>query len=141
MYEHRIAVWNDTHDYADCIPAPPASKKFRWLDQPWQVASVGMQTSVHDQDCLAAGKELMDNGFNPVVLNLSDNLVPGGLVAQGSGAQEESIWRRSNYVRTLTESFYPCKVWSVKQLCQPSLVNTVDMHMQCRMTKRSIVPE
>lgn len=47
-------------------------------------------------------------GFeNPLVLNLADNYFPGGYVDEGAGAQEESIFRRSNYFKTLKKSLYP----------------------------------
>jgi uncharacterized protein (TIGR02452 family) len=66
-----------------------------------------MKVSVKDIDCLTACKDLLDAGCNPVVLNLADILVPGGCVESGSGAQEESIFRRSNYCKTLIEELYP----------------------------------
>lgn len=69
-----------------------------------------MKVSVKDIDCLIACKQLQDAGNNPVVLNLADILVPGGCVESGSGAQEESIFRRSNITRTLTQDFYPRKI-------------------------------
>ena len=110
MFPHRIAVWRDTKDYSDCIPAPPASQKFRWTaSDAWNKPSVGMETSVQNEDCLTASKRLLDAGMNPVVLNLADILVPGGCVESGSGAQEESIFRRSNITKTLTSDFYPSK--------------------------------
>lgn len=108
MFAHRIAVWRDTKDYADCLPPPPRSQKFRWAaNDQWNRPSVGMKVSVKDVDCLVACKQLIDAGSNPVVLNLADILVPGGCVESGSGAQEESIFRRSNLNRTLTADFYP----------------------------------
>lgn len=69
-----------------------------------------MKVLVKDIDCLIAYKQLQDAGNNPVVLNLADILVPGGCVESGSGAQEESIFRRSNITRTLTQDFYPRKI-------------------------------
>ena len=60
-----------------------------------------------NEDCLVASKRLIDAGMNPVVLNLADIPVPGGCVESGSGAQEESIFRRSNIIWTLTEKLYP----------------------------------
>lgn len=42
-----------------------------------------------------------------LVLNLADDLVPGGCVAQGSRAQEEALFRCTNYCATLTDNFYP----------------------------------
>jgi uncharacterized protein (TIGR02452 family) len=43
----------------------------------------------------------------PLVLNMSDDEYAGGWVNMGSGAQEESLFRRSNYHLTLTQDFYP----------------------------------
>ncbi|PNG99335.1 hypothetical protein TSOC_014889 [Tetrabaena socialis] len=57
-------------------------------------------------------KDLIDAGrveFDPVVLNLADDCFPGGCVHTGSGAAEESMFRRSNYFRTLTIDLYPIK--------------------------------
>lgn len=111
MIPHRIAVWKDTKDYADCLMPPPASQKFRWTaSDAWNKPSVGMKVTVENKDCLVAGKRLIDAGMNPVVLNLADILVPGGCVESGSGAQEESIFRRSNITRTLTRDHYPRKL-------------------------------
>lgn len=117
MIPHRIAVWKDTRDYADCLPAPPVSQKFRYRpDDTWNKPSVGMKVTVQNEDCLVASKRLIDAGMNPVVLNLADILVPGGCVESGSGAQEESVFRRSNITRTLTSDFYPIQmdeaIWS-----------------------------
>jgi len=56
---------------------------------------------------LVAGKALQDKGIQTAVLNLADTLVAGGMVGSGSGAQEESIFRRSNYCRNLDQALYP----------------------------------
>ena len=110
MFAHRVAVWRDTKDYSDCIPPPHVSSKFRWApNEQWNKHAVGMKVSVKNVDCLQVCKELIDSGANPVVLNLADIVVPGGLVESGSGAQEESIFRRSNLCRTLTQQLYPCE--------------------------------
>jgi uncharacterized protein (TIGR02452 family) len=42
-----------------------------------------------------------------VPLNFSDDCFSGGNVQGGSGAQEESIFRRTNYHTTLQQAFYP----------------------------------
>ena len=42
-----------------------------------------------------------------VVLNLSDDLTAGGAVTLGSGAQEESLWRRTALSATQHQGFYP----------------------------------
>ena len=96
---------------------PPVSQKFRWqANDMWNKPSVGMKVTVQDEDCLVASKRLIDAGMNPAVLNLADILKPGGCVEASSGGQEESIFRRSNYNRTLTEDHYPSRSLTALQI-------------------------
>lgn len=66
-----------------------------------------------NQDAIDVALDLLSTGKaqRPLVLNLADDSWPGGCVAQGSGAQEESLFRRSNYHQTLNQdpAFYPIK--------------------------------
>jgi|GEM_PF-6752732 len=41
---------------------------------------------VQNQDCLLAGKELLEQGLNPAVLNMASASNPGGGVMNGAGA-------------------------------------------------------
>lgn len=52
-------------------------------------------------DSIDAAKKLLDKGLHPCVLNLANAFSPGGGVASGSKAQEEDLFRRSNYFETL----------------------------------------
>ena len=63
----------------------------------------GEQTivEVKNIDCLYAGVELKDQGYNPAVLNMASRRNPGGGVATGAGAQEETLFRRTNLFRSL----------------------------------------
>ncbi|MBO6247243.1 MAG: TIGR02452 family protein [Bacteroidales bacterium] len=56
---------------------------------------------VENKDCVLAAKQLIDDGYNPAMLNLADLYTPGGLVEYGSGAQEENLCRRSNLILSL----------------------------------------
>jgi uncharacterized protein (TIGR02452 family) len=56
---------------------------------------------VKDVDCLYAGVELKDQGYNPAVLNMASRRNPGGDVLSGAGAQEETLFRRTNLFRSL----------------------------------------
>ena len=59
------------------------------------------EVRVENKDCVLASKQLIDEGYNPAMLNLADLYTPGGLVEYGSGAQEENLCRRSNLVLSL----------------------------------------
>lgn len=57
--------------------------------------------SVVNNDCLVVGKQMMDEGLNPAVLNMASAYRPGGGVLNGARAQEECIFRRSNLFMSL----------------------------------------
>jgi len=57
-------------------------------------------------DSLLAGKKLLDEGYNPALLNFANRHTPGGGVEYGAGAQEENIFRRSNLFMSLYQ-FHP----------------------------------
>lgn len=54
---------------------------------------------VLNEDCLLTARKLADK--NPLVLNMASRRNPGGGVETGAGAQEECLFRSSNYYRTL----------------------------------------
>nr|MDO8114840.1 TIGR02452 family protein [Candidatus Sigynarchaeota archaeon] len=56
---------------------------------------------VVDADCLDAALALKAQGYNPVVLNMASWTHPGGGYLSGAGAQEESLFRRTNYFQHL----------------------------------------
>jgi uncharacterized protein (TIGR02452 family) len=69
---------------------------------------------VMESDCIDAAKNLVDSGLNPVVLNMASYKRPGGGFRTGSGAQEENIFRRSNYYQILEDpdkKFDPQRKW------------------------------
>ena len=56
---------------------------------------------VQNIDCLYAGVRLQEQGYNPAVLNMASRRNPGGGVTTGAGAQEETLFRRTNLFRSL----------------------------------------
>ena len=96
----RIECWKDTQALAATSPAPPASEKLCFFSP---------EVSVEDADSIDCALRYLHEGHNPVVLNLADDCFPGGCVDLGSGAQEESLFRRTNLCRTLDLSFYPIR--------------------------------
>lgn len=59
------------------------------------------QFMVRNVDCLEEGVRLILEGYNPAVLNMASRRNPGGGVMTGAGAQEETLFRRTNLFRSL----------------------------------------
>lgn len=56
---------------------------------------------VWNEDCLAVGIKLVAEGYNPAILNMASRRNPGGGVINGAGAQEETLFRRTNLFQSL----------------------------------------
>ena len=59
------------------------------------------EIKVKNQDSFDCAKQLLEQGFNPIVLNMANRNNPGGGVTRGSSAQEETLFRRSNLFLSL----------------------------------------
>jgi uncharacterized protein (TIGR02452 family) len=106
MFEKRIEIWENTKEMAKEMTDPPTSVKIAHqsaLLLPKKYAKSNV--SFHNMDAI----DLSFTFPNSVILNLSDDIYPGGSVDLGSGAQEESLFRRTNYHKTLLECYYPLK--------------------------------
>jgi len=69
---------------------------------------------VVNDDVLAVTKHYYDKGERKIlVLNLASDRNPGGGVQNGASAQEEELFRRSNYFMCLDNTFYPLDPASV----------------------------
>lgn len=113
QFDRRIACWKDTKELSAALglTCPAPTKHFH---QPMQIDEKKRQhhtttLAVLNQDSICTGLNLKDQGFRPLVLNFADDVFPGGHVAMGSGAQEESLFRRTNYHQSLNHDtgFYP----------------------------------
>lgn len=70
-------------------------------------------------DSISAGKQLLDEGYNPVVLNFANAYNPGGGVINGSRAQEESLFRCTNLFRSLYQYKDYAEEYGVEKKQQP----------------------
>ena len=66
-----------------------------------------VQVKVVNQDTIDVGYELVQKGIHPLVLNLASEQRPGGGVMKGAKAQEEDLFRRSDYYLHLNKKYYP----------------------------------
>ena len=113
----RQQVWRETLDkYKEFIPERP-SKKYTYIPiqndlnafNKYDVNECTLE--VKDLDSLYAAKELIDAGYNPLVLNMADWYYAGGCVGGGAKTQEEELFRRSNYYKHLLSSEYPLSIY------------------------------
>ena len=59
------------------------------------------EVKVVNEDCLVVYENLVNQGRKPLLLNMASATSPGGGYRKGDGAQEENIFRRSDYFRSL----------------------------------------
>jgi uncharacterized protein (TIGR02452 family) len=105
----RMMIWLDTSARAHRYPSRPTYKVQYSPESPKTTPFSHTHISVSPEDTLVAAQHLLEAGLNPVVLNFADDRIAGGCVDVGSGAQEESLWRRTNLRCTQLQSFYPLR--------------------------------
>jgi len=97
--------------YSDSEVIPPLS-----LFTPYKETIV----EVVNEDCCEVARACIREGLHPVMLNMANASRPGGGYKKGDGAQEENIFRRSNYYKALDnideseenrESIYPISLF------------------------------
>ena len=74
---------------------------------PDQFKSTDTDLCVLNVDCILATRDLVEQGYNPALLNMASLYHPGGGVLQGSGAQEEELCRRSTLAISLYQFSLP----------------------------------
>ncbi|CAF1005405.1 unnamed protein product [Rotaria sordida] len=57
--------------------------------------------TVSNEDCLVLYEKLVSERYRPLLLNMASATSPGGGYRKGDGAQEENIFRRSDYYQSL----------------------------------------
>ena len=108
---NRMDVWKDTQYQStkgqfSKIPVYQ-SIKLNHLDIEIFPRFKSTQLHVLNMDTIDAAIDIKTKGYNPILLNMADDRNPGGMVNSGSVAQEENLFRRSNYFMTLSNHFYP----------------------------------
>lgn len=122
VFQHNLDIFKDgayrtESDKVVCIPVygkavTDAVIFSEPVDLPEKAASDDIHyadttVSVVNDDCVCAAMSLAADGLNPAILNMASLYHPGGGVIDGSGAQEESLCRRSNLAVSLYQFSIP----------------------------------
>lgn len=59
------------------------------------------RVDVFNEDCVVVYERLVKSNYKPLLLNMANATSPGGGYRRGDGAQEENLFRRSDYFRSL----------------------------------------
>ena len=105
IFEKRMKCWKDTKRICKIMTPPPKSVKVIYSNTVFTKKYNKSNIKFFNMDAIDCAIECKME--NPLVLNLSDNCFAGGCVSSGSGAQEESLFRRTNYFLSLLQTFYP----------------------------------
>ncbi len=108
MFKKRIEIWEQTKKLSKKYKDPETYKfifsESNIIKQNYSKTHI----DIVNEDSIILGKKLKDHGFNPLVLIFADHRFAGGDVGNGSGAQEESLFRRTNLCNGLLQNkFYP----------------------------------
>ena len=87
-----------------------------------------MEVKVINDDVLKIAEQYYTQG-NIVVLNLASDMKPGGGVRTGAMAQEEELFRRSNYYLSLNQSFYPINKTNVIYTSKVTIIKDSDYQL------------
>ena len=117
----RQVISRGTIDYCQrkSFPILPTLQWYRFQDDAAALLSPSVSVildtptvfEVLNSDCLDAELVAKTNGFSPCVLNMTSRARFGGGWQEGAGAQEESLFRRSNFFAALLpdqqKEYYP----------------------------------
>ena len=104
-YTKRIECWENTVKISELMAKPRSSVKTVYKKQSLKKQYSQSNVRFFNMDTIDCA--IKCNEINPLILNLSDDYYAGGYVSSGSGAQEESIFRRTNYCQSLLQDYYP----------------------------------
>jgi uncharacterized protein (TIGR02452 family) len=108
--ESRIRVWEETQAHYASHPFVK-SEVFEKEDLDFELPAVKKFSKtvveISNRDCVEVAIDAQQEGMTPLLLNMCSWFRPGGGVERGAGAQEEDLFRRSNYFKHLDRRHYP----------------------------------
>jgi uncharacterized protein (TIGR02452 family) len=107
----RIKVWQETKTYYASHPYQQSTVFYDELLTPsgLPLTKKNLTTKIEfvNRDCVEVAIDALQEGQKPLLLNMCSWFKPGGGVEKGAGAQEEDLFRRSNYHKFLNPRLYP----------------------------------
>lgn len=104
-------VWKDTKKMCSSVNPTDKTKTLKYRSafngMKCRIKYCKTDIDIHNKDTLVMAQELVQQGFNPLVLNMANAFSSGGGVKNGEMAQEEELFRRSDYHRFTPTQFYP----------------------------------
>ena len=107
----RIECWNDTRRLCEEKRLYPNKQSVKLqYDENYELVKQCEKSTIKFMNMDAIKCAILHCvNENPLVLNLADDNFAGGCIESGSGAQEESLFRRTNYYLTLVQKLYPIR--------------------------------
>jgi uncharacterized protein (TIGR02452 family) len=109
IFVKRMKCWENTREICKTMNPPPNSEKVIYSNNEFTKRFHKSNVQFFNIDAIECAIEQLVKKLNPLVLNLADDCFAGGCVKSGSGAQEESLFRTTNYFQSLKQTFYPIK--------------------------------
>ena len=105
----RIKVWQETKQYYASHPYQQSTVFDDELVTGFALTKQFPTTKIEfvNRDCVEVAIDALQEGQKPLLLNMCSWFKPGGGVEKGAGAQEEDLFRRSNYHKFLNPRLYP----------------------------------
>lgn len=115
---NRVKVWEQTEQYYKDFPEKASSIFRRRRNSEITLNEINelprkypkvINAPIINKDCIYVAIDYKERGFNPIILNMCSWKLAGGGVVNGAGAQEEELFRRSNYFKHLSQELYPLR--------------------------------
>ncbi len=109
VWEQTINYFKDNLEQESNVYRIPNSVTLNHISQLPRHYNKIVNAPIIQNDCVYVAMEYKNRGFNPIILNMASWQQAGGGVSDGCTAQEEELFRRSNYFKHLHQKYYPLK--------------------------------